>query len=381
MGMGGVVQNNGTHREALPFSSPSRPVGHDRADSPPHSPLPSHQAPHRAQSDGHHHRQTGPQDQAHPGRVGRAHGGPEGDDAAVDRESGRAAGQPRGHPPRRLGGVQVPGGRLAATAPAPSSTTRCCAPAPAATRPAPPQPALAPAAAVAAAAAAAVAAAAAEVAEVAAAAAAAAATAPPRAGVTTATRASRARATAPTSAATVAAGGRRRAAAAAAAAAGPFNRRSDSDAAARGPPTHDENGDEIQTQNISIPADMVGCINRPVPGSKISEIRKTSGARISIAKVGPAQPAATTKTSCTNPAACPGSTRRDGRSACSPSWAAPRPTRRPCFSSTRTSRPKRCAGARVRSRSSTAEKMPADRPCSRPEATERRQMSKDRESL
>lgn len=62
------------------------------------------------------------------------------------------------------------------------------------------------------------------------------------------------------------------------------NRRSDSDAAARGPPTHDENGEEIQTQNISIPADMVGCIIGRA-GSKISEIRKTSGARISIAKV------------------------------------------------------------------------------------------------
>jgi heterogeneous nuclear rnp K-like protein 2 len=64
----------------------------------------------------------------------------------------------------------------------------------------------------------------------------------------------------------------------------PYNRRSDSDAALRGPPTHDENGEEIQTQNISIPADMVGCIIGRA-GSKISEIRKTSGARISIAKV------------------------------------------------------------------------------------------------
>ncbi|KAI1375042.1 hypothetical protein F4677DRAFT_446949 [Hypoxylon crocopeplum] len=63
----------------------------------------------------------------------------------------------------------------------------------------------------------------------------------------------------------------------------PYNRRSDSDAASRGPPTHDENGEEIQTQNISIPADMVGCIIGR-GGSKISEIRKTSGARISIAK-------------------------------------------------------------------------------------------------
>merc|ERR1711977_64847 len=61
------------------------------------------------------------------------------------------------------------------------------------------------------------------------------------------------------------------------------NRRSDSDAAQRGPPTHDENGEGLQTQNISIPSDMVGCIIGRA-GSKISEIRKTSGARISIAK-------------------------------------------------------------------------------------------------
>lgn len=69
-------------------------------------------------------------------------------------------------------------------------------------------------------------------------------------------------------------------------------RRSDSDAASRdrqGPPTHDENGEELQTQNISIPADMVGCIIGRA-GSKITEIRKTSGARISIAKVGLSHP-------------------------------------------------------------------------------------------
>ena len=65
-----------------------------------------------------------------------------------------------------------------------------------------------------------------------------------------------------------------------------YNRRSESDAGTRGPPTHDENGEEIQTQNISIPADMVGCIIGR-GGTKISEIRKTSGARISIAKVRP----------------------------------------------------------------------------------------------
>jgi heterogeneous nuclear rnp K-like protein 2 len=63
-----------------------------------------------------------------------------------------------------------------------------------------------------------------------------------------------------------------------------FNRRSGSDAASRPPPpTHTEDGEEMQTQNISIPSDMVGCIIGRA-GSKISEIRKSSGARISIAK-------------------------------------------------------------------------------------------------
>ena len=51
-----------------------------------------------------------------------------------------------------------------------------------------------------------------------------------------------------------------------------------------GPPLSSlEEGEDIQTQNISIPADMVGCIIGR-GGSKISEIRKSSGARISIAK-------------------------------------------------------------------------------------------------
>lgn len=49
------------------------------------------------------------------------------------------------------------------------------------------------------------------------------------------------------------------------------------------PPTTTEDGEDIQTQNISIPADMVGCIIGR-GGTKISEIRKSSGARISIAK-------------------------------------------------------------------------------------------------
>lgn len=48
-------------------------------------------------------------------------------------------------------------------------------------------------------------------------------------------------------------------------------------------PTHSEDGEEYQTQNISIPADMVGCIIGK-GGAKIQDIRRTSGARISIAK-------------------------------------------------------------------------------------------------
>jgi len=50
-----------------------------------------------------------------------------------------------------------------------------------------------------------------------------------------------------------------------------------------GIPLVTEDGEEVQTQNISIPADMVGCIIGR-GGSKISESRKSSGARISIAK-------------------------------------------------------------------------------------------------
>jgi heterogeneous nuclear rnp K-like protein 2 len=59
----------------------------------------------------------------------------------------------------------------------------------------------------------------------------------------------------------------------------------DANAASRGSgiPMVTEDGEEVQTQNISIPSDMVGCIIGR-DGSKISEIRKSSGARISIAK-------------------------------------------------------------------------------------------------
>lgn len=64
---------------------------------------------------------------------------------------------------------------------------------------------------------------------------------------------------------------------------GSYNRRSNSDAGNRGYPLVTEDGEEIQTQNISIPADMVGCIIGRA-GTKITEIRRSSGARISIAK-------------------------------------------------------------------------------------------------
>ena len=46
---------------------------------------------------------------------------------------------------------------------------------------------------------------------------------------------------------------------------------------------NDADPSEIRTQNISIPADMVGCIIGR-GGSKISEIRQRSGSKISIAK-------------------------------------------------------------------------------------------------
>jgi heterogeneous nuclear rnp K-like protein len=62
-----------------------------------------------------------------------------------------------------------------------------------------------------------------------------------------------------------------------------YNRTQDSAARGSGIPMVTEDGEEVQTQNISIPADMVGCIIGR-GGSKISEIRKSSGARISIAK-------------------------------------------------------------------------------------------------
>ncbi|OJJ56792.1 hypothetical protein ASPSYDRAFT_155536 [Aspergillus sydowii CBS 593.65] len=64
---------------------------------------------------------------------------------------------------------------------------------------------------------------------------------------------------------------------------GGYGRRSNSDAGSRGYPLVTEDGEEIQTQNISIPADMVGCIIGR-GGTKITEIRRSSGARISIAK-------------------------------------------------------------------------------------------------
>ncbi|EED20144.1 KH domain RNA-binding protein [Talaromyces stipitatus ATCC 10500] len=64
---------------------------------------------------------------------------------------------------------------------------------------------------------------------------------------------------------------------------GGYNRRGSGDNGNRNLPLVTDDGEEVQTQNISIPADMVGCIIGR-GGSKISEIRRSSGARISIAK-------------------------------------------------------------------------------------------------
>lgn len=50
------------------------------------------------------------------------------------------------------------------------------------------------------------------------------------------------------------------------------------------PPAVVDSTNNMRTQNISIPADMVGCIIGK-GGSKITEIRRLSGSRISIAKV------------------------------------------------------------------------------------------------
>ena len=62
-----------------------------------------------------------------------------------------------------------------------------------------------------------------------------------------------------------------------------YNRSAETGNRTSGIPLVTEDGEEVQTQNISIPSDMVGCIIGR-GGSKISEIRKSSGARISIAK-------------------------------------------------------------------------------------------------
>lgn len=122
-----------------------------------------------------------------------------------------------------------------------------------------------------------------------------------------------------------------------------YNRRSDSDAASRGPPTHDENGDELQTQNISIPADMVGCIIGR-GGSKISEIRKSSGARISIAKVSKHLNCSDSLTWLHRLTTVQSRLlmMRLARE-CSPLLVQPRPMSLPSSSSTRTSRLRRCA--------------------------------------
>lgn len=70
MGMGGVISNNGTHREYFHYC----PMSANSQSYPP---------PHLAQPDGHHHRTRRPQDQAHPGCLRCSHGCPEGDASPV----------------------------------------------------------------------------------------------------------------------------------------------------------------------------------------------------------------------------------------------------------------------------------------------------------
>ena len=63
-----------------------------------------------------------------------------------------------------------------------------------------------------------------------------------------------------------------------------FTRQARDDTQYREPAFGQANNANLRTQEISIPADMVGCIIGK-GGSKISEIRRLSGSRISIAKV------------------------------------------------------------------------------------------------
>jgi len=59
--------------------------------------------------------------------------------------------------------------------------------------------------------------------------------------------------------------------------------RTDGNHVPRSSAVDDVPAEDLKTQNISIPADMVGCIIGR-GGSKISDIRQKSGSRISIAK-------------------------------------------------------------------------------------------------
>ncbi|TFY50426.1 hypothetical protein EVG20_g11524, partial [Dentipellis fragilis] len=61
------------------------------------------------------------------------------------------------------------------------------------------------------------------------------------------------------------------------------SRRSNGDSVIREPSPPPYNSTQLRTQNISIPSDMVGCIIGR-GGTKITEIRRLSGSKISIAK-------------------------------------------------------------------------------------------------
>ncbi len=76
MGMGGVVANNGTHRELFPVTDNH----HDNSLT-----LSSHPSPDFTQPDGHHHWPTRAEDQAHSRCVQRSHGRTEGNAPPIHR--------------------------------------------------------------------------------------------------------------------------------------------------------------------------------------------------------------------------------------------------------------------------------------------------------
>ena len=76
MGMGGVVQSNGTHREFSSITIKNMCLHETNFEC-------SHQATHLAQPNGYHHWKARTQNQAYPGFIWRAYGCPEGDAPSI----------------------------------------------------------------------------------------------------------------------------------------------------------------------------------------------------------------------------------------------------------------------------------------------------------